>query len=114
MGEVVQLPRPKRQTARPMPERLGPEDVQALLQWAEERSYSAEETQYAVERVRDWARTKAKEPLKRDWARTVANAMRDGWALRGFVEEQRRRGRSRRTAITPELVQRMVEKARGD
>lgn len=113
MGDVVALPRRERERlpARPMPERLSRDERRALLAWAAARGYCMEEVVYAVHRVRDWARTKAREPLRRDWVRAIENALRDGWALRGFAEEQKRRGRTRRTKLTPEFIARHLEES---
>lgn len=109
---MVRLPRPKSPPARPMPERLAPAEVEVLLRWAMERGYTMEETSYATQRVRDWARQRPREPQKRDWVRAIQNALRDGWALRGLKEELERRGRLQRTPITDAWIEAMVRRAR--
>lgn len=112
MGRVVPLqPRLLSEAPRPMPERLSPAEKERLLHWAAARGYSLEELGYATSRVRDWARSRAKEPQKRDWVRAVQNALRDGWALRGFAEEQKRRGRTKRTLLTKDVIEQVLARA---
>jgi len=109
-AEVIQLFPSK---AGKMPERFNAHDTELLMRWAKANRYKYEELIYAVTAVRDWTKTKAREPLKRDWVRTVENAMRDGWALRGYREHRKRCGSSKpEREITEALIERQLAMVR--
>ena len=103
-AEVIQLFPNK---SSKMPERFDAHDSELLLRWAKANRFKYEELVYAVGVVRDWAASRARAPLKRDWVRTVENAMRTGWALRGYREQRKRSGSSKpEREITEERIQR--------
>lgn len=125
MGEVVALKIASREpVARKMPAQFSAEEAEQLMRWCMRIGYTKEELRYAVEKVRTWAETRARAPLKRDWVRTVENAMQDGWALKGckkWLEMDSRAVNARtgekivkRTPITEDYIKSYLEKlARG-
>jgi len=105
------------QKAGKMPERFSDPERLRLLKWAMANGLSVQELRYGIDRVRDWAATRAHAPLKRDWVRTVENAVSRGWALEGFqrfaeatskanINPRTGRRPIRRTPITEEYIAR--------
>lgn len=87
------LQRPRQQRlpmASRMPERFDAHDSELLLRWAMMHRYKYEELLYAVQSVRNWAEARPQVPLKRSWVKTVEQAMRHGWALRGYRQARMR------------------------
>lgn len=66
------------------PDRLDPPQREALLAWARDRGFSESQCRWAFNAVKDWSRSKHER--RADWVATTRNAMRDGWALKGYRE----------------------------
>lgn len=129
MGTVVALqkmtPRKRETTAARMPERFDAHDAELLLRWCMDHGFKYEELIFAVQAVRDWSESRANAPLKRSWVKTIEQAMRSGWALRGYRQSRQRNGGTinPRTGtpilpgereITEELIAKHLAKLRGD
>jgi hypothetical protein len=71
--------RPKRTPMTAFPEPF-PLDLRAKLQqWAERNRFTADQVDFAIQTVADWAVSNDK--TKASWVRTIQGAMRAGWAL---------------------------------
>ncbi len=66
------------------PDRLDEPDRQKLLAWAATRDFTESHVRWGFNRVKDWSQSKAE--TRADWVATIRNAMRDGWALKGYAE----------------------------
>lgn len=66
------------------PDRLDDDDRSKLLAWASTRDFTESHVVWAFNRVKDWSQSKAE--TRADWVATIRNAMREGWALEGYVE----------------------------
>jgi hypothetical protein len=65
-----------------MPTRLCDDDAQRLLRLTRPLGMSEDQLRYAARRVRDWSHANGR--TRSDWVLTILNAIRDGWALRGY------------------------------
>lgn len=107
MGKPAKVLRlPLEESKRPMPERWSAPELERLLRNAARLGFCKEEVEYATHSVRMWWETNRKPRTK--WHLVVLNAMRQGWALRGFGREQERRGRRARTMLTDEVIGKLV------
>lgn len=97
----------------PMPERWSEAQRAEIVAWAIKKRFCKEELQFATDTVRDWA--EAKSIRRANWPAQLKNAMRSGWALRGFEKAMKREGkveiitrtgesRVKRTPITEERI----------
>lgn len=66
------------------PDRLDEPDRQKLLAWAASRDFTESHIRWGFNCVKDWSQSKA--IMRFDWVATIRNAMRDGWALKGYTE----------------------------
>jgi hypothetical protein len=66
------------------PDQLLIEQLKALTEWNLSRPdpLDSKQLNYAIEHVLEWGRAKGE--LKADWVATIRNAIREGWALRGY------------------------------
>lgn len=61
-------------------------EVERLLKIAGKDERTIEEVRYAIRTVRMWHAGDPKKRARADWSMVVVNAMRSGWAMRGFKE----------------------------
>ena len=119
MGQVVELQqRPSRRErtgAVPIPARFEARDRRRILERAARDGFSLEEATFAVAAVRLWAETNQRRRVR--WDLVVTNALRQGWALRGFKQWQERQPGEvnartglrlpKRTALVPAVIDRV-------
>lgn len=71
------------------PDRLEASERESLLAWAATRSFTESQVRFAWNAVKDWSRSKNEK--RTDWLAATRNAMRLGWALKGYVETDEER-----------------------
>lgn len=126
MAQVIPLRKRKREAwregdgVRAMPFPFHPQELERLLRLAAGDSRSLEEIRYASRTVRGW--WLSRQQKRGDWVMVVLNAMRSGWALKGFKRYQSstpaeheinaRTGEAvgKRTLITADLLAELVLK----
>lgn len=75
--------RRERREPKDFPEGLSVSELDALKTWSVSCGLGPDAVAHAIEVVRDWAVSNGKR--KADWVSAIRNAMREGWALKGYV-----------------------------
>jgi len=65
-----------------MPARLAPDDADRLKRLAKPLGLTEDQIRHGCRVVRDWSHGSGK--ARRDWVLVIVNALRDGWALKGY------------------------------
>lgn len=113
-AEVIPLPRKGVKPKTICPEKLSQEDARRLLVLAQRNRFTLQQVPYAWLQVYLWADTNGR--MRRDWVKVAYNAMRQGWALRGYKAWWKRRypegtrapSAYPGTKITPERIETLL------